>query len=192
MSAPPSGWKVVLIVEDDSDGVALREIMQKTHPSFTVDWLPTNGIGNIKGKASQLIGLAQERIVRGRGCVAVLVDADGKDVARDEPHRTIASTCRARGVPFVLCKESLEAWFLSDRGCCEWLGIPLPTTTHSIRDPKEVVSRAFYKKTRRKYQRRRARVELARQMIGPDTTRNISLAKAFGLIERCRPTRSKR
>jgi hypothetical protein len=185
LSAAAREWKVVVIVEDDSDGRALREIVRRVHPSVILDWLPANGIGNIKSRASQFIELARDRIVRGGGCIAVLVDADGKDIIRDEPHRTIASICKRNSVPLVLCKESLEAWFLSDPGCCEWLNIPLKSATHSIREPKEMVARAFFKKTRRKYQRRRARVELAKQMSGPDTNRNDSLAKALGLIERC-------
>src|SRR5207248_2827073 len=44
-------WKIVLIVEDDSDGRALQALMLTRTPAMMVDWLPANGIGNIKRRA---------------------------------------------------------------------------------------------------------------------------------------------
>lgn len=86
-------WQVVLIVEDDTDGRALRDLARASGFGVRIDWLPANGIGNIKRRGDALIRLARDRIDRGRGCVAVVVDRDGKDRGREEPHRTISRTC---------------------------------------------------------------------------------------------------
>lgn len=185
MSRSPAGRKVVLIVEDDSDGRAIRELARKTHPGVRLDWLPANGIGNIKRNIARLIRLARDRLDNGQGCVAVVVDRDGNDPSRHEPHRTIANACTQQDVPLIACREAIEAWFLADPGCCKWLDVPLERTTHSLSDPKGKVSQAFYRKTRRAYHKRRARLELARQATGPDGPRNDSLAEAYKHLERC-------
>lgn len=177
-------WEVVLIVEDDSDGRALREVLRIAGARAQVDWLPAGGIGNIKRNAERLIALAKDRIDT-RGCVAVVIDADRKNPSRDEPHRTIARACRRKRVPFVPAKEAIEAWFLADPGACSWLGIALRPSTDTLGDPKKIVAAAFYRTTGRPYRKRRARLELARQMTGPDRARNRSLREAADHLMRC-------
>jgi hypothetical protein len=178
-------WTVVAIVEDESDGVSLRQLLTCSRPEVTFDWLPANGIGNIKRRCPQLIRLALDRIRDRRGCVAVVIDGDRQDESRDEPHRSIARACADHGVALLVCREALEAWFLADPGCCRWLGIPLPDRSDGIADPKERVAEAFLRTTRRTYQKRRARLEIARQASGPDRQRNRSLEEALGHIDGC-------
>jgi len=178
-------WKVVLIVEDDTDGRTIAELVRKTHPSLVIDWLPGNGIGNIKRKLDKMLALARDRFKPGQGCVAVLLDNDCKDVTRDEPHRSIARTCDKHGVPLVCCVESIEAWLLADPGCAQWLGLPTSGATHTFRDPKGRVAAAFLSKTNRTYHKERARQELARQASGPDARRNPSLKRALDLLSSC-------
>ncbi len=155
---PPSPWKVVLIVEDDSDGQACRILTDKLDFNLALDWLPANGVGNIKRRCDQLIELARDRIQDGRGCVAVLLDRDGKDVRRAEPHRTIRRLCHQAGVPLLLATESLEAWLLADAGCANWLEVKRPANADSLPHPKQEVARAYYRKTRRPYTRRARRI----------------------------------
>lgn len=178
-------WKVVLIVEDDSDGRTLAILLAKSYRSLLIDWLPANGIGNIKRNGTKLIRLAKDRLPRTGGCVAVVIDRDSKDSNCDEPHQSIARICRAEGVPLVLCREAMEAWFLADLGCCAWLGLPQPSRSDRISDPKKRVSQAFLKKTGRTYQRRRARLEVARQAMGLELQRNESIQYAWELIKKC-------
>jgi hypothetical protein len=177
MTAPPP-WKVVLIVEDDSDGQACRILMNRLGFNLTLDWLPANGIGNIKRRGSQLIGLARGRIQDGRGCVAVLLDRDGKNVVRAEPHRTIRRICHQARVPLLLAIESLEAWLLADAGCASWLGISRPANADSLPQPKKEVERAYYQKTRRPYTRRARRI-LATQADGSAAECSSSLQDAL-------------
>ncbi|MBI3076067.1 MAG: hypothetical protein HYY85_03615 [Deltaproteobacteria bacterium] len=175
----------MLIVEDDSDGRAIAELAAKRLPNAQLSWLPANGIGNIKRNAEKLILLARDRLEKGRGCVAVLVDRDRKDPSRDEPHRTIARACRRAKVEFIAAREALEAWFLADRGICQWLGLTPSGSTDRISDPKGRVEQAFYRKTGRPYMKRRARLEVARQSTGVDTGKNGSAQQALGAIQQC-------
>jgi hypothetical protein len=181
----------VLVVEDDSDGRAFQALLAPLYPSVTVDWLPANGIGNIKRKGSALIDLAKDRVLEGKGCVAVVIDGDGRDPSRDEPHASIQKLCRAAKIPLVLCREAMEALFLADPGCCRWMGIPLPPRSDTMSDPKARVAEAFLNKTRRTYQRRRARMEVARQASGPEGRRNGSLHSAQALLRQCGQQSSK-
>ncbi len=167
-------WKVVLIVEDDSDGQACRILKEKLGFNLTLDWLPANGIGNIKRRGDQLIELARDRIPGRRGCVAVLLDRDGKDVGRAEPHRTIRQVCRAAGIPLLLAIESLEAWLLADAGCAGWLAIRRPANADSLPHPKQEVEQAYYRKTGRPYTRRARRI-LACHADGSALQRSPSL-----------------
>ncbi|MBM4320536.1 MAG: hypothetical protein FJ125_11395, partial [Deltaproteobacteria bacterium] len=162
-TARPAGppWKIVLVVEDDSDGQALRKLATACGITATIDWLPANGIGNIKRSAAKLIRLALDRLPEGRGCVAVLVDRDGKDAARQEPHRSIRRACQAASVPYIEAVESFEGWCLADPGICGWLGLTPHATSDTVRDPKALVGAAYYRKTRRAYGPRRARPLLA-------------------------------
>lgn len=185
MKPAHKSWKVVLIVEDDTDGRTIAELARKTHPALTIDWLPGNGIGNIKRKLASMLLLARDRFRPGQGCVAVLLDNDGKDVQRDEPHRSIARACKEQDVPLVPCVESIEAWLLADPGCAQWLGLPTKGATHTLRNPKGRVAAAFLTKTKRTYNQERARVELAKQASGPDGTRNPSLKRALDLLTSC-------
>jgi hypothetical protein len=185
MNGGQNQWKVVLIVEDDSDGRAISTLMQNLQIRAVIDWLPANGLGNIQRNGRKLVALAKDRVGR-RGCVAVIIDGDSKNPARDEPHRTIARDCRASNVPLVIARESLEAWLLADRGICEWLEVPTRPTTHTLGDPKDVVSRAFLRKTGRPYRQRRARLEVAKRTTGLNRAANISLDTALRHLERCR------
>jgi hypothetical protein len=178
-------WKVVVIVEDDSDGRAIAELVARTDQPVQFDWLPAGGIGNIKRNAERLITLARDRVEQRRGCVAVLVDRDRKNPSRDEPHRTIARACRRGKVEFVVAQEALEAWFLADPGVCGWLGLAPPATTDTIRDPKQRVSQAFHRTTGRPYRKRRARLEVARHSTGIDVGKNGSAQQAFAAIAHC-------
>jgi hypothetical protein len=178
-------WTIVLIVEDDSDGRALAALTSRSQISSRVDWLPAGGIGDIKRRAEQLIELAKDRITSTTGCVAVLVDRDGKDPLRDEPHRTIAAACRRTGVEFLAAREALEAWFLADEGICSWLGVRARATTDRIGDPKAVVAKAFLKKTGRPYRQRRSRVETVRHASGIQWSRNESANRARRLAQAC-------
>jgi hypothetical protein len=175
----------VLIVEDDSDGNALRQLAQAAGVDAIVDWLPADGIGNIKRRAEALIRLARDRVA-GRGCVAIVVDGDGRDPTVDEPHRTIQQACSAANVPLIVAREALEAWFLTDPGICSWLGVPRRPHTGSIADPKRRVAAAYYQKTRRPYQRRLARLRIAQQATGPAHRHNNSLAETFVHLTECR------
>jgi len=185
MTRPPEPWRIVLVVEDDSDGRAVAELVSRSGQDVTVDWLPANGIGNIKRNAARLISLARDRLEGRRGCVAVVVDRDGRNPGREEPHRTISRTCRRSRVEFIAAREALEAWFLADPGICRWLGVPLPGNTEGIRNPKRRVEQAFFRRTGRAYRRRRARLEVARQATGVDAARNGSARVAFEAVRRC-------
>jgi hypothetical protein len=183
IAAPPE-WRVIMIVEDDSDGRAIRQLAVASGLPANLDWLPTNGIGNIKRNGDRLIGLAKER-AGGHGCVAVLVDEDGSNIERDEPHRTILRICKKAKVPFVAVRQSLEAWMLADPGICEWLGVSVRARTDTIANPKAIVARAFYLRTGRAYRRRRARVEVTAHARGANRAANGSLNGALRHIESC-------
>ena len=180
-----SSWTVVLIVEDDSDGRAIMELASRSGHPARFDWLPAGGIGNIKRNAERLIGLARDRLDGRPGCVAILVDRDSKDPARDEPHRTILRVCKRVKVEFVAAREAVEAWFLTDAGICAWLGLTQPSRTDTVRDPKRRVAAAFDRKLGRPYRKRRARVEVARQGNGVDVARNESLRRALDVVDAC-------
>lgn len=185
MSPRTPPWKVVVIVEDDSDGRAIVELASRSGLGAEFDWLPAGGIGNIKRNADRLIALAQDRVAGGRGCVAVVVDRDGKDPSRDEPHRTIAQACRRLQTEFIAAREAIEAWFLADPGVCDWLGVKtLPASDH-IPNPKRRVAQAFEKKTGRPYRRRRARLEVARHSGGIEHRRNTSARRALAAVREC-------
>ena len=178
-------WKVVLVVEDDSDGQALRALCRVAGVQADVAWLAAGGIGNIKRKAKRLIEMAQARIGPGPGCVAVVVDRDGRDAARDEPHRSIRDACRGAGADYVEAVEALEAWFLADEGVCAWLGLAAGGTTDSVTRPKTVVAEAFYARTRRKYARRVGRLQVARHATGPSEGRSRSWSDAVDQLRSC-------
>lgn len=177
-------WRVVLIVEDDSDGRALSLLIKTLNVRAVIDWLPANGIGNIQRNGRRLVALARDRAGR-RGCVAVIIDGDRKTIATDEPHRSIARECRVGKVALVVARESLEAWMLADAGICAWLEVPPRTTTHTLANPKEIISRAFFRKTGRPYRRRRARVEVAQRATGPNRAANTSIDHAIRHLEEC-------
>jgi hypothetical protein len=130
----------VVIVEDDSDGRAIAELAARAGLEADFDWLPAGGVGNIKRNARRLIGLARDRVVGRRGCIAVVVDRDSRDPAKDEPHRTVLRACRRGGAEFIAAREAIEAWFLADPGVCAWLGLVPPVTSDGIRDPKCSIS----------------------------------------------------
>ncbi len=174
----PSPWTVVLIVEDDSDGHTLKALVERLGLAIRLDWLPANGIGNIKRRGGLLIALARDRIRDGRGCVAVLLDRDGKDVTRSEPHRTIRRLCRQEKVPLLLAVEALEAWLLADAGCAGWLGITSPSNADSVAHPKKQVERAYRRRTGRSYNRRARRI-LAEKADGSAPERSPSLRQAL-------------
>lgn len=175
-------WKVVLIVEDDSDGQACLLLKERMGLKFDLEWLPAHGIGNIKRKGEKLIGLARDRIQNGHGCVAVLLDRDGKDITRSEPHRTIRRLCRHAGVPLILAVEALEAWFLADAGCAGWLGIaPLPNADTET-NPKGRIKDAYYRKTGRSYTRRARRI-LAEKADGSAPHGSPSLRQALSHLQ---------
>ena len=171
-------WTVVLIVEDDSDGQALRELAQRLDLPVRLDWLPANGIGNIKRRGEKMIELARERIQGVTGCVAVLLDRDGRDVGRDDPHRTIQRLCERAGAPLILAIEALEAWLLADAACSAWLDVRRPANADALPRPKETVERAYYRRTRRPYTRR-ARTILAKHADGSGPERSPSLRLAL-------------
>lgn len=182
-------WKVVLVVEDDSDGRAISELAARSGLVAQFDWLPAGGVGNIKRNAEKLISLARDRLEGGRGCVAVVVDRDCNNPSRDEPHRTISRACRRAKAEFIAAREALEAWFLTDASVCTWLGLTQLSRTDTIHNPKQRVERAFYKKTGRPYRRRRARLEVARHSAGVDTSKNVSAQHALGAIRKCLGTK---
>lgn len=177
-------WKVVVVVEDDSDGRALREFVRVFGVRASFDWLPANGIGNIKRNGERLIVLAKDRAGR-NGCVAVLVDRDGNDPAKAEPHRSIGVQCRRQRVPFLVAREAMEAWFLTDAVVCAWLGLPQPANTESLGNPKGVLGEAFFKKTGRTYRQRRTRLEVAAKLQRPDPGRNRSLGTGLAHLAEC-------
>lgn len=185
LTRTPAPWRVVLIVEDDSDGRALSFLIRTLNARATVDWLPANGIGNIDRNGRRLIGLAKDRATR-HGCVAVIIDGDRKNVGRDEPHRSIARQCRAGGIPLLIARESLEAWMLADAGICQWLEVTPRRSTHTLPNPKDAVSRAFFRKTGRQYRRRRARMEVAQRATGLNRSANPSMDQAIKHLENCR------
>lgn len=175
-------WKVVLIVEDDSDGQACALLKERLGLNFELDWLPAYGVGNIKRKGEKLIRLARDRVQNGRGCVAVLLDRDGKDVTRSEPHRTIRRLCNQAGIPLILAVEALEAWFLADAGCAGWLEIaPLPNAD-TVTNPKERIKDAYYRKTGRSYTRRARRI-LAEKADGSALRGSPSLRQALSHLQ---------
>lgn len=178
-------WKVVVIVEDDTDGRALRSLATAAGFGLDVDWLPANGIGNIKRRCAELIALANGRLRAGEGCVAVIVDRDGKDASRDEPHRSIAQACRASDTPYVEAVEAFEAWALADPGVAAWLDLKVKGETDRLVNPKRKVADAFLKKTKRPYRRRRARVQLVDHATGIHPSTSPSWDRVVALAARC-------
>jgi hypothetical protein len=178
-------WKVVVIGEDDSDGRAIAELAGRNNLAAVFDWLPANGIGNIKRNGERLISLAKDRLQGRRGCVAVIIDRDNKNPSREEPHRTIFRFCSRLRVEFIAARESLEAWFLADPGICRWLRLETLARTDNLQDPKRRVAQAFLRKTGRSYRKRRARMEVAKQSTGIDLNRNRSAQEAVGAVQRC-------
>ncbi len=84
MNHAAAPWKVVVVVEDDSGGRAIAELVARTGQTVQFDWPPAGGIGNIKRNAEKLITLARDRVEHRRGCVAVLVDRDRKNPTKDD------------------------------------------------------------------------------------------------------------
>jgi hypothetical protein len=185
---PSSPWKVILIVEDDSDGQAVRALVDRLNIELALDWLPAHGIGNIKRRGEKLIELAQDRISQDQGCVAVMLDRDGKDVTRSEPHRTIRRLCHQAGVPLLLATEALEAWLLADAGCADWLEMRQPANADQLPHPKQTVERAYYRKTHRPYTRRARRI-VAEKADGSAPQRSPSLRSALAHLENSPCTR---
>jgi hypothetical protein len=181
----PGEWKVILIVEDDSDGQALRLLAQASGVPCQIDWVPANGLGNIKRRGLHLIRLARDRICEGQGCVAVLVDRDGRDASRDEPHRSIRNHCKEAGVPYLEAVEAFEAWCLADPGICQWLGLRTPACADVISNPKDRVAQAYRKKAGRSYEKRRARTRLARNARGVEARRSPSWKAATEKLDLC-------
>lgn len=140
-------WKVVLVVEDDTDGRALRLLAEASGLDCRIDWVPANGLGNIKRRGPKLIKLAQDRIDGRDGCVAVLVDRDCHDSIKDDAYRSIRSHCQDARVPYLEAIECFESWCLADAGICRWLAVKQPASTDRLRDAKSRVSRAYFKKT---------------------------------------------
>jgi len=175
--------KLVLIVEDDSDGQACRILLQKLGLQASIDWLPANGIGEIRRRGDKLIALARARITRD-GCVAVLIDRDGKDIAHDDPHATIQRLCQQADVPLLLAVEAFEAWLLADSGCISWLAIKQSSNTDSLLQPKVEIARAYYKKTQHSYTRRARRL-IAEKADGSAVRYSPSLKKALEQIKKC-------
>lgn len=178
-------WRVVVIVEDDSDGRALKRLAEASRLSVQLDWLPANGIGNIKRRGDALIRLAADRIESGQGCVAIVVDRDRHDSRKDEPHLTIDRTCATSGIPYIEAVETLEAWLLADDGITQWLGLKERAQTDRVGDPKAVVSKAFLRKTGKTYRTRRARVQLAEKATGVNASRSRSWSQAIEYLNRC-------
>lgn len=178
-------WKVVLIVEDDTDGRTIRRLLEASGIRVAVDWLPAGGIGEIKRRADKLIRLAQARVSGARGCVAVVVDRDGKDSGRDEPHCAIKVACGRAGVPYVEAVEAIEGWFLADPGIASWLGTPIHRRTDGLGDPKGTVAKAFLKITGRGYLKRGSRPKVANRATGVDANRSASWKAALTLLAKC-------
>jgi hypothetical protein len=179
-----TSWRVVVIVEDDSDGRALRTLAGKCGFAGVLDWLPANGIGNIKRKGQTLIDLARTRLKEEPGCVAVVVDGDGKDPGRDEPHKTISALCRRAKVPFVVACQAVEAWLLADAGVADWLGRSPARRPDTLKDPKREITRAFRRRTGRTYGRRIARAQVAEHADGTAATHSASLRTALTHMDR--------
>jgi hypothetical protein len=163
----------------------MSQLMSKIEPRVRLDWLPANGLGNIKRNAHKLIALARDRLDVGAGCVAVVVDRDRRDPAKDEPHRTIARACRRGRVELITAREAIEAWFLADPGICAWLGVAPAPETDAIPDPKQRVAQAFARKTGRPYRKRRARLEVVRHARGIDALRSRSARHALDAVRQC-------
>lgn len=178
-------WKVVVIVEDDTDGRALRSLATAAGLGLDVDWLPANGIGNIKRRCAELIVLANGRVRPGEGCVAVVVDRDGKDASRDQPHRSIAQACRASDTPYLEAVEAFEAWALADPGVAAWLDLKVKGQTDRIVKPKKRVSDAFLKKAGRTFHKRRARLQLVDHATGIQPSTSPSWDRVVDLAARC-------
>lgn len=176
-------WQLVLIVEDDTDGWALRALAERCGFEGTVDWLPANGIGNIKRRGRELIALARARLGGAAGCVSVVVDGDGRDVDSDDPLRAIAHTCRREGVRLVVAREALEAWLLADGGVAQWLDRSPSRRADQIRHPKRDLAQAYYRKTGRPYSPRLARRKLAAQVDGSGASRSASLRAALSYVQ---------
>ena len=179
-------WRVVLIVEDETDGVVVQALARKLRPDVLIDPLPVKGCGEIKRRLPALVRTAKSQLSR-RGCVAVLLDQDHKDLGRDEPHRSIHLACRQLGVPLLLCSQDMEAWLLTDPGCRDFLKLPaLRGTTDSLVGSKKLVSDAYLKVTGRSYDKRLARQKLALQVAGPRPQSNLSLSAALTHLSRCK------
>src|SRR5262249_48341545 len=93
--------------------------------------------------------------------------------------------CKAGRVPLIVAREAIEAWMLTDGGICKWLEVPSRPRTNVLGNPKDIMSRAFLRKTGRPYRKRRARVEVAQHATGPNRTANPSLDDAIVHLEDC-------
>jgi hypothetical protein len=178
---------VVLICEDETDGIVARRLAELLCPTIRIDYLPAGGCGEIKRKLDKLVADARRDLGK-RGCVAVLLDGDQKNPARDEPHRSIALGCQKLRVPFIPCLQDMEAWLLTDPGCRAYLKLPsLKGTTDGLAKTKAQVAAAYYKVCGRSYEKRLARRKLADKLSGPSPQANRSLAEALRQLQACVP-----
>ncbi len=180
MTERPS-WRVVLIVEDNSDGFACRTFAERIGLSVLVDWLPANGVGDIKRRGPKLIQAAQDRLVAGRGCVAVLIDRDryNPDPAVGPRLREIARICERCEVPLLLAQDCIEGWLRADEGVCKWLRLKIVAQTDNLPTAKDDIAARYYARTKRNYARRIGRIRVAEHADGSAPQHNKSLRKAL-------------
>lgn len=178
-------WTVVVIVESDNDGRAIRRLAETAGLPVRISILPAGSIGELKRRGEKLIALAQDRILNGRGCVAVVADGDNKDVIRDEPHRSIATTCSRMGVPFVVARQAIEAWLLGDPGIRNWLGLPNLTSPETLSNPKKRLLTAYRKKTGRAMGAERVFDDVIPHSVGIEGGKCQSWRSAVAHLSQC-------
>ena len=191
MAGRAQDWTVVVIVESDNDGSALRRFAETAGLPIHVNVLPAGSIGEMKRKCDRLIALARSRYRDGHGCVAVVVDGDNKDSQVDEPHKSIAACCRQEGVPFVVVRQAIEAWLLGDPGIREWLGVENVRNPETLSNPKQKLLTAYRKKTGRSMGAARVFNDVMPHSQGIEAERCPSWRQAVETLGQCVPIRGK-
>jgi hypothetical protein len=183
--------RIAIVVEDASDGRALKAIIERLlEPArVQVRYFPARGRSEVGRKAGALIEVAAKHAP----CVLVIVDLDGDDPAGHAQLQRIRQACATAPVRarMVGVAQEIEAWFLADAAAVlARAGAPGGYTvnrwTDVIGDPKRELSTILRRLRGRGYTAARDAERLARDLDPEEAARwNQSFADFATLVRSC-------
>jgi len=166
--------KVIVIVEDDTDGHLLKKIAECFGFNGSFKWRNAGGVGEIKRRWDILVKMAKEQADKKKGCVGVVVD----ELGAEKIVESLKHYCKDAHVPLIIAVKEIESWLLTDPGFCKWLNIKPKSNTETISDPSRIVENALQRKKKQDWNRATKKQVAQRHLTAPDPNRNASLAGA--------------